>query len=104
VAQQPGFGVAGVDVALDLDDGGDMRMPSGVGQPVRGIEDGDGAAFVAVAALVVAVGGPERCRGCADFLDCLMQGRLVVLDADDQGDISRCCGFEMFFGSAARRG
>jgi len=31
MAQQPGFGVAGVDVALDLDDGGDVRMPSGVG-------------------------------------------------------------------------
>ena len=104
VAQQPGLGVAGVDAALDPNDGGDVRTPVGVGQRVGKIEDGNGAAFVAVAALVVAVGGPERCRGCADFLDCLMQGRLVVLDADDQGDISRCCGFEMFFGSAARRG
>jgi len=55
VAQQPGLSVAGVDAALDLDDGGDVWMPAGVGQRVGGIEDGDGAAFVAVAALVVAM-------------------------------------------------
>ena len=86
MAQQPGLGVAGVDVALYPDDGGDVQMPVGVGQFVCGLEDGDGAAFVAVAALVVAVGGPERRRGGGDFLDPLVQGRLVVLDADDQGD------------------
>jgi len=62
VAQQPGLGVAGVDIALDPDDGGDMRVPVGVGQTVGGIEDGDGAAFVAVAAFVVGVGRPERRR------------------------------------------
>jgi len=62
MAQQPGLDVAGVDEALDPDDGGDVGMPVGVGQPVRGIEDGDGAAFVAVAALVVAACGPERRR------------------------------------------
>jgi hypothetical protein len=39
-------------------------MPVGVGQTVGGIEDGDGAAFIAVAALVVAVDRPERrCGG-----------------------------------------
>jgi len=78
VAQQPGFGVAGVDVALDLDDGGDMWMPAGVGQLVCGIEDTDGAAFVAVAALVVAVDRPERCRGGRDLLDPLVQGGLQL--------------------------
>ncbi len=54
MAQQPGLGIAGVDAALDPDDGGDVWMPAGVGQRVGGIKDGDGAAFVAVAALVVA--------------------------------------------------
>ncbi len=63
MAQQPGLGVAGVDVAFDPDDGGDVRMPVGLGQLVGWVEDGDGAAFVAVAALVVAVDGPERCCG-----------------------------------------
>jgi hypothetical protein len=104
MAQQPGFGVAGVDVALDPDDGGDMRMPVGVGQCVCGLENGDGAAFVAVAAFVMAVGGPERRRGGRDLLDPLMQGRLVVLDADDQGDAGLCGSLERFFGSAGRRG
>jgi len=61
-------------------------MPIGVGQHAIGIEDGDGAAFVAVAALVVAAGRPERRRGGRKLLDFLVQGRLVVLDADDQGD------------------
>jgi len=54
-AEQPGLGVADADVALNPADGGDMRTPVGVGQLVRGIEDGDGAAFVAAAALVVAM-------------------------------------------------
>jgi len=103
VAQQPGLGVAGVDVALDLNDGDDVRMPSGVGQLVCRIEDTDGATFVAVATLVVAVGGPERRRDGGDFLDLLVQGRLVVLDPDDQGDVGFCRDGEMFFGSAARR-
>jgi len=87
VAQQPGLRVAGVDVAFDPDDGGNMRVPVGVGQLAIGVEDGDGAAFVAVAAPVVAVGRPERCRGGRDLLDLLVQGGLVVLDADDQGDV-----------------
>ncbi len=88
VAQQPGLGIACVDVALNPDDGGDMRVPVGVGQLAIGVEDGDGAAFVAVAAPVVAVGRPERCRGGRDFLNLLVQGGLIVLDADDQGDVS----------------
>jgi hypothetical protein len=74
-----------------------VGMPIGVGQTVGGIEDGDGAAFVTVAALVVAAGRPERRRGGRDLLDLLVQGRLVVFDADDQGDVGVCCGLEMFF-------
>ena len=97
MAQQPGRGVAGVDGALDLDDGGDVGMPVGVGQRVGGREDGDGSAFVAVAACVVAVGGPERCRSGGDLLAVLVQGRLVALDLDDQGDAAGCGDVEMFF-------
>ncbi len=103
MAQQPGLGVAGVDAALDPDDGGDMRLPVGAGQRVGRIEDGDGAALVAVAALVVAMGSLERCRGGRDFLDCLVQGRLVVLDPDDQDDVGGCRDGEKFFGSAGRQ-
>ncbi len=77
-------------------------MPVGVGQNVGGIEYGDSTTLVAVAALVVAVGGPERRRGGRDFLDFLVQGRLVILDPDDQGDVGVCGDRECFFGSAAR--
>jgi hypothetical protein len=56
VAQQPGPGIAGEDIALDPDDGGDVGVPVGVGQFIDGIEDADGAGFVAVATLVAALG------------------------------------------------
>ena len=94
---------AGEDIALDTDDGGDVGMPVAVGEFVGGIEDGDGAAFVAVAAVVVAMGGAERGRGGGDFLDLLVQGRLVVLDLDDQGDVGFGGDLECFFGSVVHR-
>ena len=74
-----------------------MRVPVGFGKLVGGIEDGDGAAFVAVAAGVVAMGGAERDRGDGDLLDLLVQGRLVVLDLDDQGNVGLRGDLEMFF-------
>ncbi len=97
LAQQPGLAAAGEDIALDADDGGDVRVPVGFGKLVGGIEDGDGAAFVAVAAGVVAMGGAERDRGDGDLLDLLVQGRLVVLDLDDQGNVGLRGDLEMFF-------
>ena len=95
--QQAGCGVAGEDITLDPDDGGDVGMPVGVGQLAGGIEDGDGAAFVAVAAVVAAVGKAERRRGGGDLLALLEQGRLVVLELNDQGNAGLCGDLEMFF-------
>ena len=97
MAQQPGFAVAGEHLALDAGDGGDVRVPVGSGKPVGGIEDRDGAAFVAVAAGIVAVGACERGCGGGDFLDLSVQGRLVVFDLDDQGDAGVRRDLEMFF-------
>jgi len=74
-----------------------MGMPVGVGQPVGGIEDGDGATFVAVSAFVPTVGRPERGRGGGDLVAALVQGWLVVLDLDDQCDVGLCGDFEVFF-------
>ncbi len=51
------------ELGLNTDDGGDMRTPVSFGQRVSGIEDEDGATFVSVAALVVAVDKPEWCCG-----------------------------------------
>ena len=103
VAQHPGLGVAGVDAALDLDDGGDVRLPTSLGQPAGGMEDSDGAAFVAIAAFVVAAGGPERCCSGRDQLALLVRGRLVAFDLNDQGDAGLRRGLKRFFGSGAHR-
>ena len=52
-AQQSGPGAAGVDNTLDTDDGGNKVFPVAIIEFVSGIEDGDGAAFVTAARLVV---------------------------------------------------
>jgi len=96
MVQQAGLAVAGENRALDPDDRCDVGMPVGIGEFVGGIEDGNGASLVAVAPAVVAVGGSER-RGCRDLRDLAEQGRLVVLDLDDQGDVGLCGDLEMFF-------
>ena len=59
VAQQPGACIAGEDIALDTDDGGEVGAPVGIGQFVGGIEYADGAGFVAVATGVAAAHRPE---------------------------------------------
>ncbi len=97
MAQQPGLAVADEHVALDADDGGDVIVPVGADKLVGGIEDRDGAGFVAVAAGIVALGAPARGCGGANCLDLSVQGRLVILDLDDQGNVGFCGEFKMFF-------
>ena len=97
MARQPGLAVAGKHLALDADDGGDVRMPVGSGKLVGGIEDGDAAALVAVAAGIVAMGTAARGCGGGDVLDPPVRGRLVVLDLDDQGEVGLCGDLGMFF-------
>jgi hypothetical protein len=103
MAQQPGFAVAGEHFALDADDGGDVIVPVGSGKPVGGIEGRDGAAFVSVAAGILAVGTCERGCGGGNFLDLPVQGRLVVLDLDDQGEAGVRRDLEIFFDSEGYR-
>jgi hypothetical protein len=97
MAQQAGFAIADEHVALDADDGGDVRAPVGCVKLVAGIEDGDGTAFVTVAASIVAMGTPARGGGGGDFLNLSVQGGLVVLDLDDQGDVGFYGDCKMFF-------
>jgi hypothetical protein len=59
-AQQPGPGIAGVDDALDTDDGLGVGLPVVIIEFAGGIEAADGAAFVAVAPFVMAVVRTER--------------------------------------------
>ncbi len=74
-----------------------MALPAGVGQPVGRVEYGDGAALVAIAALIPANKRAERRGGGRDGLAALEQGGLVVLDLDDQRDVGLGRDFEMFF-------
>jgi hypothetical protein len=98
VVEQAGGGAAGEHAALDLDDGGDVRLPVEVGQFAGGIKDGDGAAFIAIAPLVVmAVGAIVRRAGGGDALGGLAQGRLVVLELDDQAEAGLGGDLEVFF-------
>lgn len=48
MAQQPGLGIAGVDAALDPDNGRHVRVPAGVGQTVGGVKDGTAGEFALV--------------------------------------------------------
>ena len=81
---EAGGGLAGVDRALDLDDGGDMRLPFGSHDGGRGVEHRNGAGFVAVAPFLVhGLDARQGSGGGADGLDLLTEDRLVVLDLDD---------------------
>ena len=95
--EQPGFGIACGDGALDLNDGCDMRMPVGIGERAGGVEDGDDAGFVAIAA---AVAGPDDVVWAArsgDMVDRLFQRRLIVLDLDDEADVAGLGDVDRFF-------
>jgi hypothetical protein len=85
-AQQPVSSVAGVNNAFNTDDDLGVDLPVVIVEFPRGIEDADGAAFVAVAAFVMAVVRTQRRRGGGELRDVLVQGRLVALDLDDQVD------------------
>jgi hypothetical protein len=74
-----------------------MRIPVGASEFIGRIEDGDDTPFVAVATLVVAARGTERSGSRADVLSLLVQGRLVVLDLNDQGDVCITGDLEQFF-------
>jgi hypothetical protein len=74
-----------------------MGFPVGVVEFAGGIEDADGAAFVAPAPLVAIVAGTERVGGGGDLGDRLEQGRLVALNLNNQGDVGLCGDLEVFF-------
>jgi len=54
VVPLPGAAVAGEDLALDTDNGGEVSAPVGVEQGADRIKDADNTALVAVSALVAA--------------------------------------------------
>ena len=54
VVPLPGATVASEDLALNTDDGGEVRAPVGIEQGADWFKDGDDTALVAVSALVAA--------------------------------------------------
>ena len=74
-----------------------MILPSGVGEAIVRIEDGDGATLVAIARPIVAGGGGEWRGGGGDGLAVPEEVALVVLDLDDQRDVGFGRDFEEFF-------
>lgn len=97
LAEQPGCRIACGDRALDPDDRGDMGVPIGAGECVGRAEDRDDPGFIAIAAVIAAVGGIVR-RGCrGEAFDRAFQGRLIVLDLNDQTDFGGLGDLEEFF-------
>jgi len=91
-------GLEVVNRAFDPDDGGPMRLPFRFGDGGLGFEHGDGADFVAVTPVLVdASFARQRLGGRADGLDLAIEGRLIVLDLDDQMGAGGCGGLESFF-------
>lgn len=74
-----------------------MIFPVGVAQLFARFEDGDDAAFEAIAAVIDAGGGIARGGGGAEVLRLGKQGGLVVLDLDDQGEVGAMGDLEEFF-------
>jgi hypothetical protein len=74
-----------------------MGLPVGVGEFVGWIEDGHGAAFVAVTPRIVAPIGVERLGGGRDILDPRVQGRLIDLYLNEEGEVGLFGELEKFF-------
>ena len=86
------------DRALDPDDGRHMRLPFRSGDGRLGFEHGDGSGFVAVAPVLVdAAFARQRLGGRADGFDLAVEGRLIVLDLDNQMGVCGGGGLEGFF-------
>lgn len=78
-------------------DRGDVGMPIGVGECVGRIEDRDDAGFIAIASMIAALGAIVRGGRRGQVFDRGSQGRLIVLELNDQADFSVLGDLEEFF-------
>ena len=87
-----------VDRALDPDDGGHMGLPFRFSDGGLGFEHGDGSGFVAVTPVLVDAPFARQGLGRrADGCDLAVEGRLIVLDLDNQMGGGGSGGLERFF-------
>jgi hypothetical protein len=93
-----GGGQEVVNRTLDPDDGGHMWLPFRFSDGGPGLEHGDGSDFVAVTPVLVdAPLARQRHGDGTDSLDLAIEGRLIVLDLDNQMGVGGCGGLEGFF-------
>jgi len=84
--------------ALDRNDGGHKWLPFRSGDSVLGIKHGDGAGFVTIAFFLIDGLDAGKRFGCAaNGFDLLKQGRLIVLELNNQMGIRNGSSFECFF-------
>jgi len=88
--------------AGDLDDGCDEVFPFGSGNGIARIENGDRAGLAAIVSVVCGLRGIKRLFRGGDALRRFMQGRLVVLDLNDQMGARFLGGLESFFACLAK--
>lgn len=87
-----------MDSALDLNDGGNIRLPLRPNDGGRCVEHGDGSRFVAIAAFFINGPNTRKWSGCvANGLHLLTQGQLIVFELNDQMRVRGGGGFEGFF-------
>ena len=95
--EQPGCGVTCRDRAFHPDDRGDVGMPIGVGECGGRIKDSDEAGFIAIAAMIAALCAIVRGGRRGQAFNRGFQGRLIVLDLNDQADFGFLGDLEEFF-------
>lgn len=105
LASRPGSGRGRADqgAAANAHEGCDEGSPFGVAQRVGWVEDLDVTVFLPVAGAVAAMVAREGLRRCGEGFEVMLQGRLVLLDLNDQVIAGRLGDLEGFFDSAWRR-
>ena len=91
-------GLEVVDLALDPDDSGHIWLPFRSGDGRLGLEYGHGSGFVAVTPVLVdAPFARQRLGDRTDGVDLSIEGRLIVLDLNNQMGVGDGGGLEGFF-------
>ena len=86
------------DRALDPDDCGYMRLPFRFSDGRLRFEHGDGSGFVAITPLLVDTRLARQGLGArTDGFDRTAEGRLIVLELDNQMGVGGGSGLERFF-------
>jgi hypothetical protein len=91
-------GLEMVDRALDPDDCGHMRLPFRFSDGRLRFEHGDGSGFVTITPILVDSPFARQGLGSrAEGFDRAAEGRLIILELDNQMGVGGASGFKRFF-------